>query len=410
LPGELQELIERADRTRRARARTIVDDCLARLPHYQGLPEPMLAEIRESILKHLAIFYRITLRMGRPLERGDLVYSRRLARKRAQQGVPLGEFLTFFLVGLNVAWDHLIESAGDVPALRSELLDRVGIVLSNQTQLMTALTEAYVEERARLSRFRERDLDDLVQLLLSEEAVDSVIEARTRALAIDPDEPRVVALFGLPLPEDDGAIQVGAQDLRRWLAESVPTAEVWVGRAGEGFVALLPEDVPTKAVGRVAEDLLGGVHAGLGGVGTGVEGLRRSAREAFRALAIGRWLDGPKRVLCFADVALLDLVGIDSERAEAFASDTLGPLLARGVSPDYLETLHALAASNHRIKVAAAALDIHPHTLSYRIKQLRGRFGLDLDDATVRLRVQLALLIHRAREHDGGATPEPSDD
>jgi hypothetical protein len=45
---------------------------------------------------------------------------------------------------------------------------------------------------------------------------------------------------------------------------------------------------------------------------------------------------------------------------------------------------------------------VHPHTLSYRLKQIRSRFGIDLDDPEVRLRVHLALLILEAQ----GQAPE----
>ena len=56
-----------------------------------------------------------------------------------------------------------------------------------------------------------------------------------------------------------------------------------------------------------------------------------------------------------------------------------------------------------RRKVAAAALGIHPHTLSYRLNRLRERYGIDLDDYEVRLRVELALLILGAT--DGAPMP-----
>ena len=71
----------------------------------------------------------------------------------------------------------------------------------------------------------------------------------------------------------------------------------------------------------------------------------------------------------------------------------LGPLVLAGASKTYLETLRQLVAHGHRIKLAAAALSVHPHTLTYRLKQIRRRFGIDLADPEVRLRVHLALLI-----------------
>lgn len=401
--SELHDLIQRAYRTRRTRARIIEEDCLERLPHYRGLPESVLREIRRSTLHHLALLYRVTLETGRPLTPGDLAFSRQLARKRAAQGVPLGEFLTFFLVGLTRAWEHLIASAGDGRGLRDQLLDRVSAVISNQTQLMTALTEAYVEERERRSRFREQDLDDFVQLLLAEEALESVLEARAGALGIGLDEPRTVAVFAWPDPIGSQGSGVGPDDVRRWLAARLPAADVFVGRSREGFVALLPEAPEPKVLAATLEGLFGEAgRVGVGSPGRDVAALRRSAREALRALRIGAGLQGPARVHRYAEVAVLDLVGVDSADAEAFMRGVLGPLARAGASRTYLETLRQLSAHNYRIKLAAAALSIHPHTLSYRVRQVQRRFGLDLEDPEVRLRLQLALRILDAR----GPAPE----
>jgi len=394
---ELHDLIARAHRTRRTRARIIIEECLERLPHYHGLPKSLLREIHDSTLHHLALLYRVTLQTGRPLNDEDLVYSRELARKRASQGVPLGEFLTFFQVGLARAWEHLIRSAGDDPDLREQLLDRVEAVISNQTQLMSALTEAHVEQRERLSRFREQDLDEFVELLLAEDAVPSVIEARAKALGIALEESRAIAIFG-PSRSDLGAEGVGTHELRERLAARLLSADVWVGRAREGFVALVPEPADPKALAAVREGLFAdGGCVGFGGAGRDPEGLRRSAREALRALQIGECMDGARRVHGYDDVAVLDLLRIDTADAEAFMQRVLGTLATTRASRTYLETLRQLSAHNYRIKLAAAELSIHPHTLSYRIQQLRRRFGIDLEDPQVRLHTQLALLIRDAR-------------
>lgn len=397
MPDELHELIQKAHRTRRSRARIIVDNCLDRLPHYRHLPDSLLTEVQQSILHHLALLYRVTLAVGRPLVPDDLEYSRQIARKRAAQGVPLGEFLTFFLVGLTVAWEHLIASAGDDSRLRDQLLERVSIVIANQTQLMTVLTETYVEERERRSRFREQDLDDFVQLLLAPEAVPNVLEARASALGIAWDEPRRVAILGRAGSATDLA-GIPPDDVRRRIMARLLGAEVFVGRSREGFVALLPEAAEPKALADSVEDLLGDqARIGVGNPGGDIEGLRRSAYEALRALQIGSGLRSGARVFAYEALAVLDLIGADSAGAEKFLHAVLGPLVADGRYPSYLETLRQLAACNFSVKTAAAALSIHPHTLSYRARQLRGRFGLDLDDPETRLRVQLALRILDAR-------------
>jgi DNA-binding PucR family transcriptional regulator len=90
---------------------------------------------------------------------------------------------------------------------------------------------------------------------------------------------------------------------------------------------------------------------------------------------------------------VLDLVGVGSAGADAFMRSGLGPLSGAGDDGSYLETVRQLARHGYSQKLAASALSLHPHTLTYRVKQIQRRFGLDLADPEVRLRVQLALLI-----------------
>jgi sugar diacid utilization regulator len=394
VPDEFHELIRRAYRTAQSRARIIVDDCLELVPHYRRLPDSLLAEVRGNVLHHLALFYRVTLETGRTLTDEDLEPSRKLARLRASQDVPLGEFLTFFLVGLPVIWKDLMASVADNPALRSQLLDRVEPIISNQTQLMTALTEAYVEERERLSRFREQDLDDFFQLLLSEEAMENALEVRARALGIPFDEPRSIAIFARATSAGSEGASVGLEDVRRDLAGRMPAAEIWVGRYREGFVGLLGEDPDPDVLAAAAEGFLGEeARVGLGSAGREIAGVRRSAREALRAFQIGASVHQTERVHRYADLAVLDLVGVGSPHADDFVHRVLGSLATAGPKKMYLETLRALAANGYRNKPAAVALSVHPHTLSYRVKQIRQLFGIDLQDPEIRLRVHLALHI-----------------
>ena len=399
-PGEdeFHALVLRAHRNRRRLANAIIADCAGRLPHYRDMPPEFVADVRRSVVHHLSLFYRVTLDAGRPLSDDDLSFSRQLARLRATQGVPMGPFLTYFLVGLlATAWRELIAGVGDDPLLRARLFDRVSVMIQNQTQLMAALTEAYVEERERVSRFRAQDLDDFARLLLADEAQDGAIESRARSLAIELDEPFAIAVFAAPSSASGSAGSAVADALRQSLAAQLPRADVRVARAREGFVALLAPEPDPKALGAVAEALFGAAACvGVGGPARGVEGLRRAAREALRALRIAATLPGKGPVRAYRDVAVLDLVGVGSAAASEFAETVLGPLAGPNAGSWPLATLRALAGSGYRMKLAAAALEVHPHTLSYRVKKLRARHGLDLDDPDVRLRVDLALRILEA--------------
>jgi purine catabolism regulator len=192
----------------------------------------------------------------------------------------------------------------------------------------------------------------------------------------------------------------GERDLRSRLAERLPASALGLGRTREGLVAALADEPQLAQCIESAASALG-ARAGVGTSGNGLASLRRSAREALRALRIGAALAGPAQVHRYDELAVLDLVRAGSPESDAFVRRTLGPLLDAGASRSPLETLRQLGAHGHRIKPAAGALGIHPHTLTYRLKQLRRRFGLDLEDPEVRLRVQLALRILDASQAPG---------
>ena len=393
-PAPLHRLIQRANRARERQARRILSRCLELIPHYRGLPGPTLESTYQNIFYHVSLFYRVTLPLGRALSAEELEPARRNARLRASQGVPLGEFLSVYQIGSTIIWDDTMALAGGNVLARARLLDRMPRIIANQTQLTTAVTEAYVEERESLSRFREQALDDFFQSLVSGDTNDAVLEARAKALGIPLEDRRTAVLFRpatAAVPEGAGA---APENVRPLLSARIRTAGAVVGRLREGFVVLVPADSDPEGLATVARSVFGDAgRVGIGNPGEGLAGLRRSAREASRALEIGSFVRGEDPLHRYADLAILDLVRVGSEEALAFVQSVLGPLVLPGARRSSLETLRQLARCGFRMKQAAAALSIHPNTLAYRLRKMRDRFAIDVEDAETRLRVQLALLI-----------------
>jgi DNA-binding PucR family transcriptional regulator len=79
---------------------------------------------------------------------------------------------------------------------------------------------------------------------------------------------------------------------------------------------------------------------------------------------------------------------------ERYVSHVLGPLLQADPKGALMETLEALMTRGS-VKGAAAALQLHRHTVLYRMEKLRELLGADLDDPSVRQRLQLALALRR---------------
>ena len=114
------------------------------------------------------------------------------------------------------------------------------------------------------------------------------------------------------------------------------------------------------------------------------------------AIEVGRKLR-PEAVVHRHDEVIPQLVLAQNPRqAERFVQHSLGGLLdttARN-REQLLETLQAYLACGS-VKDAATALNLHRHTVLYRLDKLRELLGGDLDSPASRLRLQLALDLRR---------------
>ncbi len=132
----------------------------------------------------------------------------------------------------------------------------------------------------------------------------------------------------------------------------------------------------------------------------GLAGIRRSHAEARQALLLGRRLQGPGHLTLFGDLGVYRLIFAAENLPELsdLYSQTLDLLLAydRQNNAGLVGTLSAFFAANGSPKDAAERLGVHRNTVLYRLDRIREITGYDLDDAAVRLRLQLALHIHTA--------------
>ena len=131
------------------------------------------------------------------------------------------------------------------------------------------------------------------------------------------------------------------------------------------------------------------------------------ARSASRIAA----LQG-RRVVAYADLAPIDslLCAQPSEATKALVDTVLGRLISHDAASGtkLVDTVEAFLATNGHAEATSAALGIHRHTLKQRLTRAQSLLGRDLDDATVRANVWLALRA-RALESSGPLTEEGDD-
>ncbi|MER7366846.1 helix-turn-helix domain-containing protein [Nonomuraea wenchangensis] len=129
-----------------------------------------------------------------------------------------------------------------------------------------------------------------------------------------------------------------------------------------------------------------------GGGGTGDD--RRAAGEGWAA-GEGR---GPRRYASAGELG----TALDVQRV----LDAVRPVWERGSGPVYDLVRADLAAGGELVRSLAAYLDascdvgraakrlvLHPNTLRYRLRRVRDRYGVDLDDPDVRLMLTLAVRL-----------------
>jgi sugar diacid utilization regulator len=278
-----------------------------------------------------------------------------------------------------VGWRHLgriATAAGASAETLAALADEMFVLVD---ALASATADGYVAEHAEQASSRERQREELAELLLS----DRSSTAAVRDLA---------AACRWRLPGSAALVLVDADDpaapatIRRLGPESLPV------RWGSLLGAIVPDSAGPGQRDRLASTLAG-VPAVVGPT-VPLDRLPGAVRITETAVRLRR--DGvlPSDPL-FVDEHL-DTIIVHRDR------DLLGALRRRALVPldecspgarrRLEQTLAAWLRHGGDRGAVAADLQIHPQTVRYRLKQLRELFGPDLDgDPDTRLRLTLAL-------------------
>jgi PucR family transcriptional regulator, purine catabolism regulatory protein len=169
----------------------------------------------------------------------------------------------------------------------------------------------------------------------------------------------------------------------------VPAARAVDASNAKTAASLLPKSVARRkphlrisgGVGTV--EALPAVHAGV------------AAAEA--ALAIGRRIYGSGRVAVYDELGAYPLIydGADVERLRAFATTALAPLRLYDEkhATELERTLKLYFKVGQNVKTAAAALNVHRHTVFYRLRQIGEISARSLESPHDQLTLRLAVAI-----------------
>jgi hypothetical protein len=288
------------------------------------------------------------------------------------------------------------------PAGGRSLEDRSG-----QIRLTAAQIAVELSRDAAGGRGRRRGFWDRLLARAYEDPLEAREDAQARGIALAPGYV-AVAIEGEGLDETVAA-QKNAE-IRRVCLDTLGSrsGDVVVVERGGGFFFLVPAPLEVDAANaRTAATMIPrGLHrAGLdvkvvGGVGRHAEmiSVARSVDEARESMIIARRMFGGGRVIPYDDLGvypLLHRTGATREDWRTFATRVLDPLRAYDDKhqTELVRTLKLFFDVGQNIKEAAARLNVHRHTVFYRLRQI-GEIGrLDLDSPHDQLTVRAALAV-----------------
>lgn len=396
--GRLDEVVE-----------TCTEAIWEAVPSYERSGDELRNEVRRAVRENVAILSGV-LSQGREIRREELEAIERTGARRAEAGIPLDDVLHAYRTVSRVCWDVLAEECRlQEGETLDATIDLARTVLRYTDQLSTAVAEAYA--RAQRSIVREQEgarREFLADLLYGTDASPEDILRRAHNFGYDLSL-SYLALVGYG-PEEDTSFESEVTN-----AASAPgidaAAEPIVLQKGDHVIVLLPVAAATDLAvtpGKLIAELGGGWRFGVGGPEPGLEGIRRAYLEAREALEVGDalQLDGP--VYRFDDLLLYHFLRSDRMMIQRYVQQMLGPLIEYDDrrKGELIKTLEAYFKADGSVKLAGELLFAHPHTVTYRLKQIERLTGWSLRDAEDKLRLQLAL--RAARLDQARREPEES--
>ena len=408
LPATLvAELERRRAGMARHMARAVVT--VVRWDNSTGVP-PQRSAIAKACEAGLDLFLAAA-REARPATPEELRRVAQLGILQARSSQSVEPILNAYRIAARVAWDAILRAwRGHPEATPEAIMLTANYVFTALDQVAAEVTKTYLHAREQHMQRGTRARARLFHALISDN-FDSELELQKQALGLNmPIAPTgyVAAVCKLIIGNREG--EQGGEGLAEVAASlSLPRGAIHHTTDPTTLVILWPAESAADVEGarQLVMDLQkeavkrsgtarARVRAGIGGYHPGLRGISGSYLEAQQALEVGRKLR-PDAVVHRHDEVIPQLVLAQNPRlAERFVLHNLGPLLDVKTRnrEQLLETLQAYVATGS-VKDAAGALNLHRHTVLYRLDKLRELLGADLDSPARLLRLQLAMDLRK---------------
>lgn len=342
-----------------ANSRRAVDVYVRELPDYRKIADE--SGERAAMLDFAVYLRKRTVALvtaNEPFPAADLAFIRAVGRNRAESGLSLTSQRHALQIHTSLTLKEVHEAAS--PHDLDDVMHTVALLPTLGLAAQTAYTQGFLAGQEAVLPVADR-VQQLARTLLADDPVAADMAA---SLAMNPPGDCVVTVVRVPRGSPDRADVLQCLLSRHW------TPVCWTG-PGE-FVALVPDESASLAVVEHFGDLVGLPCAAGAARGRGGELAEAFARARQVSLAAPvRSAPGAVHHLTdlFPEIGAARIPPVDRWLRE------LARELADG--PDLVATLDAFYRNDMGRTRTAAALNIHPRTLDYRLRRVHALTGLD---------------------------------
>ncbi|WP_167175842.1 PucR family transcriptional regulator [Saccharomonospora amisosensis] len=371
------------------------------LPHLVNDDENMVSLLSASVYQNIDTAFRI-FQHGIDPERVEAPAAAvEYARRLAQRGTPVVDLIRAYYLGQTAVLDQaLAEGArqiSDPEELGLTMRHALTTTFAFIDRVTRQVVSAYEGERDRWLLNRSAVRAARVRALLDEDVVD--VDASEVALGYRLRGHHVGMILWYPADAHPPDPLVGLETVAGRFVDGDEARALFVPRDELCAWVWLPLDGPApperSRIERVLTDSDADVRLAIGDPGAGLDGFRRTHRQALRvqalALAAGK---ACARALTFREVGAVALMTSDLNAARLWVEDTLGPLAADDEQHERLrETLRVFLAAGGSYTAAASRLTMHKNSVQYRVRKAEELVGRPVSDN--RLDLELALNLCR---------------
>lgn len=320
--------------------------------------------------------------------------------REQRQGRTIDSLLAAYQIGARVTWSRVSAAAIDADVGVEQLARLATAIFTYVDELGAASASGFAQAHAEQAGRR-----DVVRATLVTALVDGLARsspARIDRLAVEADwsipERLAIVLVGSAAPGDPGTA-MGPTTVRPPRQAPIPPPDVLVGAVQEDRLFVVPVAAAGTVGDRVGALLPPGAVGYVGTVRPAWEGdISLTHARAVQHLVLTGVLPA-ERVVEAGDHLPELLLHADAQLLDDLCTSALAPFAALPTlrRDTYLETLRVWLLSLGDRRATAAALGIHPQTVSYRLRRLDDVAADAVRDPEARFQLLLALHRHTDR-------------